>query len=106
MIGLFGRFGWNNEDVYAVQWEASGGVNLKGLIPSRDEDTIGLGFAALATADRYDENDPEYHLELYYRIAVTENLAFTPDFQYVLNPGGDSGNDGVFAGMVRAEFNF
>jgi hypothetical protein len=50
MIGLFGRFGWNNDDVYVVQWEASGGANIKGLIPSS--------------------------------------------------------NDGIFAGMVRGEFNF
>lgn len=106
MIGLFGRFGWNNDDVYVVQWEASGGVNLKGLIPGRDGDNLGLGFAALAPGDRYDQNDLEYHLELYYRIAVTENLAFSPDIQYVWNPGGDSSNDGIFAGMVRAESNF
>ena len=106
MIGLFGRFGWNNDDVYVVQWEASGGVNLKGLVPGRGEDNLGLGFAALTPGDRYSENDPEYHLELYYRIAVTENLAFTPDLQHVWNPGGDSDNDGIFAGMVRGEFNF
>jgi hypothetical protein len=106
MLGLFGRFGWNNDDVYVVGWEASGGVNLKGIIPGRDEDNLGLGFAALTPGDRYSENDPEYHLELYYRIAVTENLAFTPDLQYVWNPGGDSDNDGIFAGMLRAEFSF
>jgi len=106
MIGLFGRFGRNNDDVYVVQWEASGGVNLKGLIPSRDEDNLGLGFAALAPGDRYAQNDPEYHLELYYRIAAAENLAFSPDLQYVWNPGGDSENDGIWAGMVRGEFNF
>jgi hypothetical protein len=106
MIGLFGRFGWNNDDVYVVQWESSGGGNLKGLIPGRAEDTLGLGFAALTPGDRYSENDPEYHLELYYRIAVTDNLAFSPDIQYVWNPGGDSDNDGIFAGMVRGEFNF
>jgi carbohydrate-selective porin OprB len=106
VIGLFGRFGWNNDDVYVVGWEASGGVNLKGLIPGRSEDNLGVGFAALTPGDRYSENDPEYHLEVYYRIAVTENLAFSPDIQYVWNPGGDSRNDGVFAGMLRGEFNF
>jgi hypothetical protein len=105
-IGLFGRFGWNNEDVYVVKWEASGGLNVKGLIPGREEDEIGIGFAGLVPDNRFTADDPEYHLELYYRIAVTENLAFTPDLQYVWNPGGDSGNDGVFAGMVRAEFGF
>jgi hypothetical protein len=106
MIGIFGRFGWNNEDVYVVKWEASGGINLTGLIPGRDEDTIGVGFAGLVPDSRYTDDEPEYHLEAYYRIAVTENLAFTPDVQYVWNPGGDSDNDGIFAGMLRAEFNF
>jgi hypothetical protein len=106
MVGLFGRLGYNNKDVYVTTWEASGGLNLKGLIPGRAEDNLGLGFAALIPDSRYNENDPEYHLELYYRIAVTEHLAFSPDLQYVWNPGGDSNNDGIFAGMLRAEFNF
>jgi hypothetical protein len=106
MIGLFGRFAWNNDDVYVVGWEVSGGVNLKGLIPGRSGDNLGVGFAALTPGDRYTQNDPEYHLEVYYRIAVTENLAFSPDIQYVWNPAGDSSNDGIFAGMLRAEFSF
>ena len=105
-VGLFGRLGYNNDDVYIVQWETSGGLNFKGLVPGRDEDNIGLGVAALIPGHRYSENDPEYHLEAYYRIAVTKNLAFTPDIQYVLNPGGDSNNDGIWAGMMRGEFNF
>ena len=105
-IGVFGRFAWNNDEVYVVEWEASGGLSLKGLIPKRDEDVLGLGVAALIPGDRYAQNDPEWHFELYYRIAVTENLAFSPDLQVVINPGGDSQNDPVFAGMLRAEFNF
>ncbi|MGE5256097.1 MAG: carbohydrate porin [Hyphomicrobiales bacterium] len=105
-VGLFGRFGWNNDDVYIVQWEASGGVSFKGLIPRRDEDSIGLGFGALTPGDRYALNDPECHLEAYYRITLTKNLAFTPDIQYVWNPGGDSRNDPIWAGMIRSEFNF
>jgi len=106
MVGLFCRLGYNNKDVYVTTWEASGGLNLKGLIPGRAEDNLGLGFAALIPDSRYNQNDPEYHLELYYRIAVTEHLAFSPDLQYVWNPGGDSDNDGIFAGMLRAEFSF
>ncbi len=105
-IGLFGRLGRNNEDVYVVKWEASGGVNRKGLLPRRAEDEIGLGLAALFPDGRYRKDDPEVHLEVYYRIAVSEHLAFTPDFQYIWNPGGDSDNDPVFATTVRAEFGF
>ena len=106
MIGLFGRFGWNNDDVYVVQWEASGGANIKGLIPGRDEDTIGLGFAALTPGDRYAQNDPEYHLEFYYRIAVTENLAFTPDLQYVWTLAATAATTASSPAWLGGEFNF
>jgi hypothetical protein len=106
VVGLFGRLGYNNKDVYVTTWEASGGLNLKGLIPGRPADNLGLGVAALVPDSRYSPNEPEYHLELYYRVAVTEHLAFSPDLQYVWNPGGDSHNDGIFAGMLRAEFYF
>ena len=105
-IGLFARLGWNNEEVYVVKWEASGGLNLKGLIPGREEDEIGIGLAALMPDGRFRADDPEYHLEAYYRLAVSENLALTPDFQYVGNPGGDADNDPVFATTLRAEFGF
>ncbi len=105
-IGLFGRFGFNDDRVYVVRKELSGGVNLKGLGPQRREDEIGLGLAALFPDGRYRADDPEVHLELYYRIAVSETLAFTPDIQYVWNPGGDTANDPVFAATFRAVFGF
>ena len=105
-VGLFGRLAWNNDDVYVIGWEASGGLSLKGLIPKRDDDVLGVGVAALVPGSRYTQDDPEVHFEVYYRIAVTENLAFSPDLQYVVNPGGDSHNDGIWAGMIRGEFNF
>ena len=44
MIGVFGRFAWNNDEVYVVEWEASGGLSLKGIIPKRDEDAWGWGW--------------------------------------------------------------
>ncbi len=34
-VGLFGRFGYQNEDVYEVPWFWSAGTSLKGLLSSR-----------------------------------------------------------------------
>ena len=51
-------------------------------------------------------DDTEYHFEGYYRFQISENFAITPDLQYVVNPHGDSDNDDIFAGMIRAEFSF
>lgn len=105
-LGLFLRAGLNNEEVYIVKHELSGGLNLKGLLPDREEDEIGLGLAALFPDSRYAADDPEIHLELYYRIAVTENFAITPDLQIVWNPGGDRGNDEIVVGTLRGEVSF
>jgi hypothetical protein len=105
-VGLFARAGYHNDNVYAVEWEASTGINIKGLVPNRKDDELAFGFAGLIPNSELENDDTEFHIEGYYRIAFTENLALTPDFQYVWNPGGDNDNDGIFAGMLRGEFSF
>jgi hypothetical protein len=105
-IGLFARVGYHNDEVYEVPWFWSGGVHLQGIIPSRDEDTLGLGVAGLVANDDLNSEGTEYHLEAYYRIVLSEHMAISPDLQYVIDPLGDSDNDGVLAGMMRAELSF
>ena len=101
-IGLFLRAGYHNETVYDVPWFWSIGSELMGLVPGREEDTIGIGLAGLIGNDDLEFHDTEYHLEAYYRIALGEYFSITPDLQYVVNPRGDCHGDDVFAGMLRA----
>jgi len=105
-VGLFGRFGYHNEEVYEVPWFWSLGANITGLIPSRANDEIGFGVAGLKANDDLPEDDTEFHLEGYYKIVLSDHFALTSDFQYVVDPLGDSSNDDVFAGMLRGEFSF
>ena len=105
-IGIFGRLGYHNEDVYEVPWFWSAGLNLLGMIPCRPDDEIGIGVAGLIPNDDLENDDTEWHLEGYYRIVLSEYFALTPDIQYVINPLGNGDNDDVFAGMIRAEFSF
>ena len=105
-IGVFGRVGYHNEDVYEIPWSWSAGFNLCGIIPSRPDDEIGVGVAGLIPNEDLENDDTEWHFEGYYRIALTEYFAVTPDIQYVINPLGNEDNDAVFAGMLRAEFSF
>ena len=105
-VGLFGRFGYHNEEVYEVPWFWSLGANITGLIPSRANDEIGFGVAGLKANDDLPEDDTEFHLEGYYKLVLSDHFALTSDFQYVVNPLGDSSNDDVFAGMLKAEFSF
>jgi carbohydrate-selective porin OprB len=118
-IGLFARAAYQNKDVYAVDWFWSLGANFKGLIPTRSEDELGIGVAALLANDDLDESvadtgyllsgnneDTEWHLEAYYRIVLSKFFAISPDIQYVINPLGDTDNDNILTGMIRGEFNF
>jgi hypothetical protein len=105
-LGLFARLAYSDKNAFDVDWFWSAGVNLKGIIPSRDKDALGIGLAGLKGSVGPDNNGTELHSEVYYRIVLTENIAVSPDIQYVANPRGNSRNDGVFAGMVRMEFSF
>ena len=105
-IGLFFRAAYGNDDVYEVEKFVSVGASVNGLFPSRPNDTLGIGFAALIPNDKLQNDDTEYHFESYYRVTVSENFFITPDFQHVVNPHGNSNNDNIWAGMVRAEFSF
>ena len=104
-LGLFGRLGYGNKEAYDVNWFWSVGADLKGLLPSRDEDHLGVGIAGL-TGDVQPDDGTELHAEAYYRIFLTDNFAISPDFQYVVNPRGNSDNGGIFVGMLRGEFTF
>jgi hypothetical protein len=105
-LGLFARIGYSDKNAYDVDWFWSAGANLKGLIPSRDEDELGIGFAGLKGSVGPDNNGTEFHSEVYYRIVLTKYIAVSPDIQFVTNPQGNSQNDDVFAGMIRVEFSF
>ncbi len=105
-VGVFARASWANDDVYEIEQFYSAGISITGLFNSRPKDTLGFGVAAVVPNDKLENDDVEYHFEGYYRFQISENFAITPDFQFVANPHGDSDNDNVFAGMVRAEFSF
>jgi porin len=43
-LGLFARFGFADQDTNPVEWSFSGGIGGRGIIPSRDNDTFGVGY--------------------------------------------------------------
>jgi len=104
--GVFARVAWGNDEVYEVEQFYSVGLSLNGILPNREDDTLGIGVAALVPNDRLKESSTEWHFEAYYRAQVGENLAVTPDLQLVLNPHGNSNNDRIIAAMLKAEFSF
>lgn len=91
------------EDRNLISFFVDGGLTYKGLIPSRDSDTVALGgsisrvspVASHLDADtQFYSNDyapirsSEGILELTYEFQATAWLLAQPDLQYVFNPSG------------------
>ena len=51
-IGLFGRFGMADDRTNPIEAFYSIGIGGKGIIPSRDQDTFGVGFFLLKLSDK------------------------------------------------------
>lgn len=105
LVSLFARAMGSTGDRNLVNFSLNGGVTIKALIPSRDNDTLGIGFgvgsigssARQADRDRIALNGPstlalvrsnETFIEVTYQAQVTPWLQVQPDFQYVMRPAG------------------
>jgi hypothetical protein len=55
-----------------------------------------------------DRKDPDvgFHLEAFYRLAITDNIDITPGFVWITAPNHDESNDDEFFGVVRTTFRF
>lgn len=104
-VGIFGRGGWVPKDVNAIDQFYSFGIGGKGLlIPGRDRDTWGIGWAGshFSSDLRDDLRDLgidikawEHVVELFYNIEVTPWARLTPDIQFIIDPLGAHAAKGV-----------
>ena len=107
-LGLFMRAGWTDDEVNTLATFWSFGGQYQGVIPSRDNDVLGLGVAQgnLSPEIDLDSRQKETAVELYYNVAVTPWCHVTPNVQWVDNPGADgSVADAVVLG-IRAQITF
>lgn len=58
------------------------------------------------THSQFDRTKDQFTFETYYRFQLTEHLAFTPDFQWIINPSlnPDKNNLTYFGFRGRATF--
>ena len=97
-IAAFFQYGWAPAARNTVTRYIGGGLHLHGLIPTRDEDDIGI---AIARADTH--LNAESTLELTYRLVLTPWLAIQPSYQVIQNPGGDGTVPTAHVGLLRFE---
>ena len=108
-LGLFGRFGQADDRTNPIERFYSIGLGGKGLIPTRDQDTFGIGFYYIEVSDKI----PSLNLnllddgkggEFFYNIELTPWFHLTPNFQ-IIEPGR-TGVDTVYLTGLRAFVDF
>lgn len=108
-FGLFARMGIGDSTTNPVAWNGSIGLGGRGAIPSREDDTYGVGYFY------NDIQDPDTLLfnalesstsgfEAFYNIALARSIALTLDFQW-LSSAFSNIDDSVLLG-VRLDIMF
>jgi len=114
-ITAFARIGWQDDNVYAVEYAWSLGFQIAGSFWGRDDDIIGLGYARSETGEGYRDSlriggmrtaAAEGTIEAYYNFKVNDNISLSPDVQYANDIAGVEGIDSVWILGVRAQLDF
>lgn len=110
-LGLFARYGYARQDVNLISHYWAAGAEVLGLVPARDEDTLGFSVAQCILSGQHRSNvdpldDRETIYELYYALKLTPWCTVSPDIQIITNPGGRrDARDALVAG-VRVTISF
>ena len=114
-LACFGRIGFTPADRNFINLYFDTGLSYKGLIPGRDDDTLGLafGYAQLSNGARHSLADEgsnpigaEMVIEFTYQTCVAKWLTVQPDLQYIINPGGATNLNNALVIGARASITF
>jgi len=122
-VGLFARVIGAPSDRNLVDFYAEGGVTFTGMMAHRSDDSLAVGFAYAGISDQVHGFDVDSRLpvvrnyealfEICYTTQIQTGWTLQPDFQYIVQPGGNVpnasgtgaiGNASVFG--VRTTLNF
>jgi porin len=114
-LGWFGRMGFGPQDRNFIGFYFDTGLTYKGLIPTRDQDTLGIGFAygqltrsaaQLLTDEGSHGVGAEMALEVTYQCQLTPWLTIQPDLQFIISPGATRDFNNALVVGVRASVVF
>ncbi len=101
-IGLVGRIFGAPSDRNLVDFYADGGVIFTGMIPNRPDDALGIAVVYTGISDQVHGFDVDSGLpvarnyealfEICYTAQISTGWSLQPDFQYIVQPGGNVPN--------------
>lgn len=116
-IIMGGRVGWiqasakdlpNEPQADILTWAMMLGIKDLG----REDSLLGLVFGQPPKAisndlgKEFEDPDTAYHLELFYRWHLTDDIMITPGFFTILNPEHNNKNEDILVGTIRTTFEF
>ena len=110
-LGIFTHVGVAPRNSSLINFYIDGGLNYKGLLPTRDHDVLGLAIAYghltnnLPNSQGRSDRGYEIVLEATYEIELTPWLSLQPDVQYVIHPSGTNIANALVLG-VRTTLSF
>lgn len=102
-LTLFGRYGWHDENAFSTKSAWSAGFQYLGPIPQRGEDFVGFGYGQVLANNATAQ---EKLLEFYYNAKISDQIAMSPHFQYLINPLGDKDAHNVLVIGLRSQIVF
>jgi porin len=114
-LGWFGRIAFEPQDRNFVGFYFESGLVYTGLIPTRDEDQLGVGFTYAQLTDGARKTlelegsrgvGAEMVLEFTYKAILTPWLYIQPDAQFIINPGATQDLNNAFVIGMRVSLNF
>ena len=113
-VSIFGRLGFQDEDVSPFDLAWSGGIQVDGSLWGRDGDLFAVAYGEARLSDDYEADRrangiipaDEGHLEAYYSLVVNDYVVVSPDIQIITNALGDDNFETVVVGAVRGQVTF
>lgn len=118
--GLFGRFGFGSIDgrvpgsfdgftettftgstLRPSTWSAGVAVSDVLIKGARGAIAVGQPFIESNVG-----NSTQTNVEAFYKIPIRDNIAITPDIQFIFNPNNNSANSTITIGTIRTVFTF
>jgi porin len=112
-LSVFARIGYSQEDRSFVALGIDTGITVRGLIPGRPQDVLGLGVITARISRDFAQSQPDRALwghetvvELTYKIAIAPWWSLQPDVQYVVHPGGSTATPNAVVVGLRLDLLF
>ena len=106
-LNIFGQFGYARKEINEVPYYYGLGMVLNGVTEKRKKDAIGIAFGWHQFDKQLrdlEDKTSEKVIEIFYKIHLTNFLYIQPDFQYIINPGGNTKDS--FAIGIRSGITF